>query len=97
MNAIKLCNLDKNIIDVPIAVSTWRADLKNGAAREELIMLQRNGMYWLVPIEIIKESVMVLEHRDKSEKDYNVLPPVTITVEQCIPIPSETAKILMEL
>ncbi|MCP4598500.1 hypothetical protein [Neptuniibacter sp.] len=70
------------------------ADVVNG---ECLIMLQWEGLYWLVPYEILVECDMLLKHRDKYEDSYNILPPVSITVQQCIPIPGETAKILLEL
>ncbi len=64
---------------------------------KQLAMLQWEGMYWLVPIEILWECAMLLKRRNKSEDTYNILQPVSITVQQCIPIPSETAKILLGL
>jgi len=60
-------------------------------------MLQWEGMYWLVPVEILKECATALKQRKQFEGAYSELPPVLIGIHQCILIPSETAKILAEL
>ena len=94
MSKIKLYN-------VGIAVTRIDVERVLGSslrgAEKPLVMLQFNGLYHLIPREIMDECVMLLDHRAKSEGDYSVLPPVTITLQQCIPIPGETAKILLEL
>jgi len=100
MSKLTLHNLDGSngsVLDLPIKVDVWRTDWQKMIANGGLVMLQHDGLYWLVPIEITRESILILEHRDRSEGNHNALPPVTITLQQCIPIPSETAKILLEL
>jgi len=65
---------------------------------KHLTMLQWEGLYWLIPIEILRECELILKQRLQDKIIFcNVLPPVTINIQQCIPIPSETAKILLEL
>lgn len=64
---------------------------------KHLALLQWQGMYWLIPIELLMECELLLKHRLKNKEAYNMMSRVVISVSQCIPIPSKTAKILLEL
>ena len=84
-------------IDVNVLMDANNAVIEDLVDSKQLVMLRWEGMSWLIPYEIMVECRMLLIHRDKHEDSYNILSPVTITIQQCIPIPSETAKILLEL
>ena len=64
---------------------------------EVLVLLSCKGLWFLVPHEVMKECDATMQQRKRNEEALNIMPPITITVQQCIPIPSETAKILLEL
>lgn len=87
-------------ITEPLAIEAneyWGSFFKGMAEKKQLLMLGWSGMYWLVPHEAMSECVTIMDQRQKSLEVFNAPPPVTISIEQCIPIPSETAKILLEL
>ncbi len=69
----------------------------HGGGIERLALIQCDGLYYLVPHEIMSECLMVINQRERNKNDLNILSPITIGIQQCIPIPSETAKILLEL
>ena len=99
---MKLINLDS--MREPLAIVIYdRYKEYYGPVIEEivesgqLLMLCWSGVYWLIPHEVAKECAVALKQHRKNKEAYNTMPPVTINIQQCIPIPSETAKILLEL
>lgn len=62
---------------------------------EQLVMLSCKGLYFLVPYEILQDNAA--RFYKKIDGSFNPSLPPEIGLHQCIPIPSETAKILMEL
>ena len=87
-------------ITKPVAIEAnkhWGSLFEDIAKNQQLLMFGWSGMYWLVPHEIMEECVTTIQQQKGDEGTFNALPPVTITLEQCIPIPGETAKILVGL
>ena len=80
-----------NVIDVEV--------LKGAVAGEQLIIFVCEGLHYLLPFEIAQNCMDVLQNQERrdSATTHNTLPPASITLEQCIPIPSRTASILMTL
>ena len=97
MSKLVVHNLNTSGVKIPVNVEGWLPNLKVAIEEKVLTMFHEDGMYWLLPMEVQKELVMLVEYRNATENDYSMMLPVNITLEQCIPIPSETAKILMEL
>ena len=74
-----------------------REDFQDIFQHRKLILWQWDGLYFLVPREIIQDAALMLDQLDKSKGALNGVPIPIIKTYQCIPIPSETAKILLEL
>lgn len=83
-----------NVLDVADAEI-----IKDAVSNERLIMLMHDGLHFLLPFEIAQNCMDVLQNQERrdSATTHNTLPPASITLEQCIPIPSRTASILMTL
>ncbi len=75
----------------------WGALFEDMVREKRLLMFGWSGVYWLVPHEVMKECDMAVRQCKRNEDALSPLPPITITLQQCIPIPGETAKILLEL
>jgi len=82
LNTLKHIRLSRDTI-------TQHADL------EQLIMLSCEGLYFLIPYEILENNAV--KFYKKMDGQFSPSPPPAIGLHQCIPIPSETAKILAKL
>lgn len=96
-NKILVADMDNIEPAIPLVVNNCDDMINDVITTKRLLMFRCNGLHFLVPWEVLKECAMALEQRKQFEDAYNRLPPVTISVSQCIPIPSETAKILLGL
>ncbi len=72
-------------------------DFQDIFQHRKLILWQWDGLYFLVPREVVQNIALVLDQLKKSEDNLNSTPTPLVKTYQCIPIPSETAKILLEL
>lgn len=97
MNKIRTIHISNTGLPVDVVDRLGPITFDDTIRDGQLVMLQHGGLYFLVPREILQECALLLERRKKDEEAFNILPPITIIVQQCIPIPSETAKILLEL
>ncbi len=64
---------------------------------KQLVILRSEGLYFLIPRETMLESSVLHGYQNTASNNYNLSPCISISIGQCIPIPSETAKILLEL
>lgn len=99
---MKLINIDS--VHEPLAIVArdrngehYGPIIKYAAKNKQLLMLGWSGMYWLVPHEVANNIMLQIDLQEKLEGTLNTMHPLTIELQQCIPIPSETAKILLEL
>ncbi len=82
--------------DIRTAVLSYQT-IADCMSTEVLVMLSCKGAHYLVPHEIMKECDTMVYQHNRDREALNTLPPITVAREQCIPIPGETAKILLEL
>ena len=87
MNKIKVID----IVDTVMPINVYITDPR------QLLMFSCGGLYWLVPYEVVKNYAMSAHIKYKSTDVYSIPSLDNITIEQCIPIPSETARILLGL
>ncbi len=93
---ISIDGIDKPI-DIVALLAADNATASEIVCCRELVVLHWEGMFWLIPHEVMKECSASLHNYARSKDDLNVLPRVTITLHQCVLIPGETAMILLEL
>lgn len=96
LQLITIDGIDKPI-DIVALLAADNATVGEMVCCQELVVLHWEGMFWLIPHEVMKECHASSHNYAKIKDSLNVLPPITITLQQCIPIPGETAKILLEL
>lgn len=89
------CHKSLQIGEIPYSISYEK--FQSVFQHKNLILWVDKGLNFLVPRETIQEIALAINQREKFEDALNCLPPLTIQAHQCIPIPSETAKILIEL